>query len=147
MASGCFSFRRRKVRPSFAERQGAEILAVEKQHVEHVVVGLAQAAPRPRGFTVEDDGRDRELRDGFGGGGVVGGERQLVPRPQLDLLAVLVGQHADAVEFALEGPRRVLEPLVGERRRHGRNPVRKPSRPPLEVIIGCSRHASGVNST
>ena len=51
------------------------------------------------------------------------GQRQLVAREQAHGWAVFEGEHADAVELALERPGRIGEAGVGERGRHRFEPI------------------------
>ena len=110
-------------RPPLVERQRPHVAAVDPQDVEDVVVGLPLPAPAAGRLAVEDQRVVRQRRQRLRHRRIGGGQRQAVARPQLHPAAALEGEHADAIELALEGPRRIGEPVGGERRRHRLEPV------------------------
>ena len=112
-------------RATLVERQARHVSAIEPQNVEHVVVRLAEGAPPPGGFAVEDDVVDRQVGDGLDHGRMRAVERQPVPRQQANVGAVLERQQPNAVELALEDPLGPGEPVLRERRRHRFEPVGK----------------------
>src|SRR5262245_26489031 len=87
---------------AFDKRERHHVASVDPEHVEDVIVRLALTAPRPRRFAIEDHVVHGELRYRAKHGRMLTVERQLVAREQPDLVAVLEGEHANAVELALE---------------------------------------------
>jgi hypothetical protein len=118
-------------RSSFVERERHHIPSVDPQDVEHVIreaavlVGLARGCrpPDAGGLAIENQFAVRQVRDGAGDGRMV--LFQLVAGKQLDAGSFLEREQPDPVELAFENPFRGGEPLVGQRRRHGDDPLRE----------------------
>jgi hypothetical protein len=118
------SFQRqpREQRAPFVERQRRHVTAVDPQDVEDVIVRVALPSPGAGRLAVEHGIAHGKPRDGIDDRGIGPIQRQLVPRQQLHVGAVLERQDPDAVELPLENPFGSREALLRQRRGHGDEP-------------------------
>ena len=118
-------------RAPLVERQRHDVAAVEPHDVEDVV---EHAGLVPRDLPVENRLAHRQLRDRGGNRRTALGKT--VTGEQTDVERVLVGEHTNAIELALEDPLRAAEALLRQRRGHRDDPFGK----------GC-RHGAQSDNT